>query len=202
MQRPEPPRACIWLTGLSGSGKSTTAIALAQRLEALGHQVRVFDGDTVRASLASPLGFSRKDRDEQVARVARLAREAINHGEIVICALISPYRAGRDRARATVGPAAFIEVFVDTPLEVCEARDLKGLYRRARSGAITHFTGVDDPYEEPVSPDLRLTTIRRTPEENIADLIDLLRQRGALASRAAALGESALSSDADQGAEV
>lgn len=191
MEAIKSARACVWLTGLSGSGKSTTAFALAHGLTSIGHPVRVLDGDAVRAHLSSPLGFSREDREKLVSHVAHLAREAMDSGDIAICALISPYRASRDRARALIGPAAFIEVFVDTPLEVCEARDVKGLYQRARSGVITHVTGIDDPYEAPIAPDLTLTTIHRTPEENVADLIDLLEQRGLLAAPAAkALPES------------
>src|SRR5690349_11725826 len=123
-------RTCVWLTGLSGSGKSTTATVLAARLDALGQRVCVLDGDAVRARLSPQLGFSRQDREANVLRVAHLASDAIGNGDIVICALISPYRDTRERARAIVGPDAFIEVFVDTPLAVCEARDVKGLYRR------------------------------------------------------------------------
>jgi sulfate adenylyltransferase len=173
-------RTCVWLTGLSGSGKSTTATALAQRLDALGYRVRVLDGDAVRATRSPQLGFSRHDREANVLSVAHLAREAMDNDEVVICALISPYRDMRERARAIIGPAAFIEVFVDTPLEVCEARDVKGLYRRARNGTITGVTGIDDPYEPPVSPDVRLTTAGTTPEHNVDALLRFLEQRGAL----------------------
>src|SRR3954469_6009990 len=171
---------CVWLTGLSGSGKSTTATALAQRLEALGYRVQVFDGDAVRARLSPSLGFSREDRTANVLRVAQLASEAIDQGAIAICALISPYRDSRDRARALIGPAAFFEVFVDSPLDICEARDVKGLYRRARTGEITGVTGIDDPYEPPVSPDLRLPTAENTLEEDIGMLLRALEQRGAI----------------------
>ena len=178
-------RTCVWLTGLSGSGKSTTAIALASRLHALGYRVRVLDGDAVRARLSPQLGFSRHDRDTNVLRVAELAREAMDDDEIVICALISPYRDTRDRARAVIGPSAFIEVFVDTPLGICEARDVKGLYRRARDGTITGVTGIDDPYEPPESPDIRLTTAERTADENVEELLRMLERRGAIHSEAA-----------------
>ena len=177
------PRTCVWLTGLSGSGKSTTAAALAQRLTALGQRVRVLDGDAVRARLSPQLGFSREDRDTNVMRVAQLACEAMDNDEMVICALISPYRDTRDRARAVIGPAAFVEVFIDTPLDICEARDIKGLYRRARNGTITGVTGIDDPYEAPLSPDVRLTTAGRTPQENVEALLCVLEQRGTIAER-------------------
>jgi sulfate adenylyltransferase len=178
-------RTCVWLTGLSGSGKSTTAMALASRLEALGYPVRVLDGDAVRALLSPQLGFSRHDRDTNVLRVAQLACAAMDSGEIVICALISPYREARDRARVLIGPGAFIEVFVDTPLDVCEARDVKGLYRRARDGTITGVSGIDDPYEPPVSPDVTLTTAKRTPDENVEELLRTLQRRGVIHSEAA-----------------
>ncbi|HTM03524.1 MAG TPA: adenylyl-sulfate kinase, partial [Vicinamibacterales bacterium] len=158
---------CIWLTGLSGSGKSTTATVLAQRLAAIGCRVRVLDGDVVRAQRATRLGFSRADREANALSVAQAAGEAMALGEIAICALISPYRDTRDHVRAMMGPASFIEVFMDTPLALCEARDVKGLYRRARTGALRGVTGIDDPYEPPVSPDVRLTTATTTPEENV-----------------------------------
>jgi sulfate adenylyltransferase len=173
-------RVCVWLTGLSGSGKSTTATALAQRLEALGERVRILDGDVVRAARSTQLGFSRQDREANALYVAKLACDAMAEGEIVICALISPYRDTRERARTIIGSDAFIEVFVDTPLGVCESRDVKGLYRRARSGAITHVTGIDDPYEPPLSPEVRLTTSDRTLEQNVATLLRVLEERGAI----------------------
>lgn len=169
---------CVWLTGLSGSGKSTTATALAQRLEALGCRVRILDGDVVRASRPQQLGFSRSDREANALAVAQLACEALAAGEIAICALISPYRDTRDRVRTLIGANAFVEVFIDTPLALCEARDVKGLYRRAREGTITGVTGVDDPYEPPTAPDVRLTTATTTPEENVEILLRQLEQRG------------------------
>jgi adenylyl-sulfate kinase len=188
------PRACVWLTGLSGSGKSTTAAALAERLTALGHRVAILDGDAVRARLSPQLGFSRRDREANVLRVAQLARDAMDNGEIAICALISPYRDSRERARAVIDPAVFVEVFLDTPLAVCEARDVKGLYRRARAGVITGVTGIDDPYEPPVAPDVRLITDGSTLEDNIRVLLRVLEQRGAIDADAAT---AQLSTEAD-----
>ena len=168
----------MWLTGLSGSGKSTTATALAARLQALGCRVRVLDGDAVRATRSQQLGFSRADREANALSVAQLAREAMALGDIAICALISPYRDTRDHVRDIIGRDSFIEVYMDTPLALCEARDVKGLYRRAREGQLHGVTGIDDPYEPPASPDVRLTTASTTPEENVEILIRLLEQRG------------------------
>ena len=176
---------CIWLTGLSGSGKSTTATALAQRLDALGHRVRILDGDAVRARFSPTLGYSRQDREANILRVAHMAREALDNGEIAICALISPYREMREHARDIIGAGSFIEVFVDAPLAVCESRDLKGLYRRARNGTLTGMTGIDDPYEAPLSPDVRLTTAATTPEESVETLLRILEQRGAIPAASA-----------------
>lgn len=171
---------CIWLTGLSGSGKSTTATALAQRLETLGHRVSVLDGDAVRARFSPALGFSRQDREANILRVAHMAREALDNGQIAICALISPYREMREHARDIIGAESFVEVFVDTPLAVCESRDVKGLYRRARNGSLTGVTGIDDPYEAPLSPAVRLTTAATTPEKNVETLLRVLERRGAI----------------------
>jgi adenylyl-sulfate kinase len=173
-------RTCVWLTGLSGSGKSTTATALAERLTALGHRVAILDGDAVRARLSPQLGFSRRDREANVLRVAQLACDAMDNGDIVICALISPYRDSRERAREMIGPDAFLEVYLDTPLAVCEARDVKGLYRRARAGTITGVTGIDDPYEAPELPDVRLTTAVNSLDEDVEILLRALEQRGAI----------------------
>jgi adenylyl-sulfate kinase len=182
MQSGNPPRTCLWLTGLSGSGKSTTATALAQRLVALGHRVRVLDGDALRERFSPRLGFSRADREVNVLRAASLACEAMADGEIAICALISPYRESRARARAMIGPTDFIEVFIDAPLTLCEARDVKGLYRRARSGTLTGVTGIDDPYEAPQSPDVRLSTADSSLNQNVTALLRLLEQRGKISA--------------------
>ncbi len=148
----------IWLTGLSGSGKSTVAVEVERKLVAAGRPAYLLDGDNLRHGLNADLGFSLEDRDENVRRVGEVARLFADAGMVAVVSLVSPYRAGRDRARALHAAAGlgFIEVFVDTPLEVCEARDPKGMYARARAGEITGFTGVDDPYEPPLHPELVL----------------------------------------------
>jgi sulfate adenylyltransferase len=169
---------CVWLTGLSGSGKTTTANALERRLSAGPVKVTLLDGDAMRAGASRGLGFSRADRDENVRRVGAAARQIVGEGGIAICAIISPYRATRREIRDLVGPGTFIEVFVATPLDVCESRDPKGLYARARRGEIQGFTGVDDPYEEPLDPDVVLDAVGRTPEENAELLLTVIRTRG------------------------
>ncbi|MEO6317343.1 MAG: adenylyl-sulfate kinase [Acidimicrobiales bacterium] len=150
--------ATIWLTGLSGSGKSTVAAACEERLVGFDRPAYVLDGDNIRLGLNGDLGFSAVDRAENVRRVGHVARLMADAGVVALVPLISPYRAGRDQVRAvhTEADLPFIEVFVDTPIELCEARDPKGLYARARAGEITGFTGIDDPYEPPTSPDLVL----------------------------------------------
>jgi bifunctional enzyme CysN/CysC len=148
--------ATLWLTGLSGSGKSTIADAVATRLFELGHPAYVLDGDNVRHGLNADLGFSPADRSENVRRISEVAALLADAGLTVLVPVISPYRADRDRARQAHGAAGlrFVEVFVDTPLAVCEQRDPKGLYARARAGELRGLTGVDAPYEAPLSPDL------------------------------------------------
>lgn len=157
---------CIWLTGLSASGKSTTAAAVTALIEERDRQVTLLDGDIVRTHLSKGLGYSREDRETNVRRVGFVASEIVRHGGAVVCALISPYRAMRDECRALVGSDRFVEVFVNTPLETCIARDPKGLYVKARSGEIKGFTGIDDPYEPPVSPEITLDTIAHTVDRN------------------------------------
>ncbi|MAU11404.1 MAG: adenylyltransferase [Anaerolineaceae bacterium] len=178
-----PPRyrqgACIWFTGLSGSGKSTTAEILLSMFLEHGRQVTVLDGDVVRTHLSKGLGFSKEDRDINIRRIGFVAGEIVRHGGIVICAAISPYRAVRDDIRSMIGDG-FTEVFVDTPLEVCEERDTKGLYAKARRGEIKGFTGIDDPYEPPVNPELRLTTTDNTPEDNARLITEYLIEQGYL----------------------
>jgi sulfate adenylyltransferase len=163
--------ACVWLTGLSGAGKSTTALALHDRLRAAGMTAVVFDGDALRRTAMRPLGFSKADRDANVLRAARLACEAADGGAIAICALISPYRATRATARELVGTERFVEVFIDTPVRVCEDRDPQGLYRRFRDGAVQGVTGLDAPYEPPLAPELTLQTEGRTVDENVSRII-------------------------------
>jgi len=147
---------CIWLTGLSGAGKSTLANLLEQRLHQLGRHTYVLDGDNVRHGLNSDLGFDAMSRSENVRRVARVAQLMVDAGLIVVVSLISPLRQQREQARALFGPDEFIEVFVDTPLAVCEQRDVKGLYVRARQGVLPQFTGIDSPYETPLAPEIHL----------------------------------------------
>lgn len=158
----------LWLTGLSASGKTTLARALAQRLAERDVTCQVLDGDLVRQQLSRDLGFSRGDRRENIRRVADLCRQFNEAGTCVIAALISPYREDREMARQTVGPDQFIEVYLSTSLADCEARDPKGLYRQARSGAIGSFTGISDPYEPPLQPQLSFDTARQTAADCLA----------------------------------
>jgi sulfate adenylyltransferase len=173
-----PPRHrqgfCVWFTGLSGSGKSTTADALTVMLQELGKQVTVLDGDVVRTHLSKGLGFSAEDRDINIRRIGFVASELVRHGGVVVCAAVSPYRATRNDVRNMVGDGNFVEVFVDTPIEVCEQRDVKGLYAKARAGEIRGFTGIDDPYEEPMSAEIILDTVANSPDENARRIIEHL----------------------------
>jgi sulfate adenylyltransferase len=171
---------CIWFTGLSGSGKSTTANALITLIREHGREVTVLDGDVVRTHLSKGLGFSREDRDINVRRIGFVASEVVRHGGVVVAAVVSPYRQTRDEVRQMVGPDRFIEVYVDTPLEVCEQRDVKGWYAKARSGEVSSFTGVDDPYEPPPHPDLVLHTVDATTDANARLVLAELRARGHL----------------------
>ncbi len=179
-----PPRhkqgVCIWFTGLSGAGKSTTAEVLTQLLLEHGRQVTLLDGDVVRTHLSKGLGFSKEDRDTNIRRIGYVASEIVRHGGTVICAAVSPYRATRNDVRSMVGKDHFVEVFVDTPLEVCEARDFKGLYAKARRGELKGFTGIDDPYEEPLHPEIRLDTVDRSAEDNARAIVNYLAGQGFL----------------------
>jgi bifunctional enzyme CysN/CysC len=170
----------LWFTGLSGAGKSTIANSLEQKLHALGKRTFVLDGDNVRHGLNRDLGFTEADRVENIRRVAEVAKLFVEAGLITMVAFISPFRAEREMARELVGPDEFVEIFVDTPLEVCEERDPKGLYRKARRGELRNFTGVDSPYERPEIPELILNT-RNERAEDLADhVIAFLQQRGML----------------------
>jgi sulfate adenylyltransferase len=169
---------CIWFTGLSGSGKSTTADVLAVLLNERGRQITLLDGDVVRTNLSKGLGFSKDDRDTNVRRIGFVATEVVRHGGVAIAAAVSPYRATRNDIRNMIGSENFIEIFVDTPLEVCEQRDLKGLYAKARRGETKGFTGIDDPYEAPLQAELTLETTTQTPAENARAIIELLSERG------------------------
>lgn len=171
---------CIWFTGLPSAGKSTIAEILTVLLMEHGRQVSLFDGDVVRTHLSKGLGFSREDRDTNILRIGFVAAEIAHHGGAVICAAVSPYRATRNQVRAMMRPGHFIETFVDTPVDVCEQRDVKGFYAKARAGEIKDFTGVNDPYEPPVSPEIRLQTGGVTAEENARIIIRYLEGRGFL----------------------
>jgi len=177
-----PPRHrqgfCLWLTGLSGSGKSTTAEVVTRLLEELGRQVTVLDGDVIRTHLSKGLGFSKEDRDTNVRRIGFVAAEIARHGGAVLCAAVSPYRATRNEVRSLVGADRFIEVFVDTPLSVCEERDPKGMYARARRGEIRSFTGIDDPYEPPENPEIVLDTVGSDPVANGRRILEYLAAQG------------------------
>jgi sulfate adenylyltransferase len=173
-----PPRHrqgfCVWFTGLSGAGKSTTTEVLTVLLMEHGRQVTVLDGDVVRTHLSKGLGFSKEDRDVNIRRIGFVAAEIVRHGGLAVCAAVSPYRATRDEVRNMVGTDHFIEVFVNTPLWVCEQRDVKGMYARARRGEIKDFTGIDDPYEPPTSPEIILDTVGHSAEENARTILDYL----------------------------
>ena len=179
-----PPRhmqgVCLWFTGLSGAGKSTTAEILTEQLLELGRRVTLLDGDVVRTHLSHGLGFSKEDRDANVRRIGFVASEIVRHGGTVICAAVSPYRATRNDVRSMVGSEHFVEVFVDTPLEACEARDKKGLYARARRGEITGFTGIDDPYERPEHSEIVIHTVDTAPQDNAREIIRYLIEWGFL----------------------
>ncbi|PIG90800.1 adenylyl-sulfate kinase [Gloeocapsopsis sp. IPPAS B-1203] len=164
----------LWLTGLSGSGKTTLAKGIEHELKERGCTVELFDGDVIRTNLSKGLGFSREDRDTNIRRVGFVANLLSRNGTIVIAAIVSPYRATRDELRRT---SNFVEVYVNAPLEVCEARDVKGLYAMARAGEIIAFTGIDDPYEEPLNPDIVCYTAEETVEESVAKVISQLEHR-------------------------
>lgn len=170
----------VWLTGLSGAGKSTITDALAPRLRAAGCRVEVLDGDVVRTHLSKGLGFTREDRDLNVARIAFVAHLLSRNGVYVIVAAVSPYREARDAARALIGD--FVEVHVAPPLHACVARDTKGLYRQALAGEIPRFTGVSDPYEPPLAPELTLDTSTHGVDESVACVVRALTERGWLPS--------------------
>ena len=180
--------ACLWFTGLSGSGKTTTAEHLTALLEARGRTVTMLDGDVVRTHLSHGLGFTREDRDQNVRRVGFVAAEIVRHRGLVVCALVSPYRSTRDEARSMVtetgGAGAFIEVFVDTPLDVVMKRDVKGLYAASQRGEVERMTGLADPYEPPLHPEIRLETVGRSVDENAGEVLAYLERAGILESAA------------------
>jgi sulfate adenylyltransferase len=169
---------CIWFTGLSCSGKTTTANIVTTRLLEHGRQVTLLDGDVVRTHLSHGLGFSKEDRDTNIRRIGYVASEVVRHGGAVICAAVSPYRATRNECRLMVGVSHFFEVFVAAPIEVCESRDTKGMYQRARAGEIKNFTGVDDPYEPPTDPEITIDAVNCSAEENAERILTYLIDEG------------------------
>jgi adenylylsulfate kinase len=179
-QKKQTP-SILWFTGLSGSGKSTIANALESKLYEMGYHTYLLDGDNIRHGLNKNLGFSDEDRVENIRRIGEVAKLFVDAGIIVMTAFISPFRADRDMVRAIVGEGEFTEIFVDTPLELCEERDPKGLYKKARAGQIKNFTGLDSPYEAPVKPELVIKTAERSVEELADDIVAYLKQSGLLA---------------------
>ena len=172
--------AVLWFTGLSGSGKSTIGHRVERMLIERGAFAYVLDGDNVRHGLNSDLGFAPEDRVENIRRIGEVARLFADAGGLVLSAFISPYREDRDRVRGLMGLGEFIEVFVDTPLEICEARDPKGLYKKARAGEISNFTGLDAPYEVPENPEVHLETANLSVDEAAAQVIRYLDQQNIL----------------------
>ena len=166
----------IWFTGLSGSGKTTIRMALEQKLRDRGLKVEVLDGDIVRQNLTKGLGFSKEDRDENIRRVGFVSNLLTRNGVIVMVSAISPYRAVRDEVRERIGD--FIEVYANAPLEVCEERDVKGLYKKARSGEIKQFTGISDPYEAPLNPEVECRTDLESLEESTEKVLKKLEEMG------------------------
>ena len=166
----------LWLTGLSGSGKSTVAVALEHALIQRGHLAYRLDGDNVRHGLNANLGFSAQDRQENIRRIGEVAKLFADAGVITISSFISPYQSDRDQVRKIHEDAGlkFLEVFINTPIEICESRDPKGLYKKARAGEIKGFTGIDDPYETPVQPEIDLKTADQSPEQSASKLIEAL----------------------------
>jgi len=168
----------IWFTGISGAGKSTIALVVEERLREGGFAVHNLDGDALRHGLNRDLGFSDADRVENIRRVGELARLFNHVGMIVLVAAISPFRAGRDAARELAGPGRFVEVHVDTPLEVAEERDVKGLYKRARSGQLPNFTGIDSPYEAPLHPEVHIDSSFESAEDAADEVFRVLLEMG------------------------
>jgi adenylylsulfate kinase len=170
--------ATVWFTGLSGAGKTTLRMAIEQELRQQGLKVEVLDGDIVRENLTKGLGFSKADRDENIRRIGFVAHLLSRNGVIVLVSAISPYREIRDEVRQRIGD--FVEVYVNAPLAICEQRDVKGLYKKARAGEIKQFTGIDDPYEPPLDPEVECKTDQETLEESAAKVLNKLKALGYL----------------------
>jgi len=174
-----PPGFCIWLTGLPSAGKTTIAKELLPRLVARGRYADLLDGDEIRRGLSADLGFDRKSREAHAQRVAFCAKLLARNGAVPIVALISPYRTSRAAARQEIG--RFVEVYVSTPVGLCEERDVKGLYKKARAGALSGFTGVDDPYEPPEHPEITVDTVHNTPAQSAEHILTELERQGWIA---------------------
>ncbi|WP_122082665.1 adenylyl-sulfate kinase [Vibrio coralliirubri] len=170
--------AVLWFTGLSGSGKSTVANAVEAKLMALGKHSYLLDGDNVRHGLNNDLGFSDEDRIENIRRIGEVAKLFVDSGTLVLTAFISPFISDRQQVRDLLGEQQFLEVFIDTPLEVCESRDPKGLYKKARNGEIKHFTGIDSEYQAPVNPEIHVQTAGKSIEECGEQVVEVLLERG------------------------
>jgi adenylylsulfate kinase len=168
----------IWFTGLSGAGKTTISEQVEAKLRKQGYKVEILDGDIVRTNLTKGLGFSKEDRDENIRRIGFVSHLLTRNGVIVIVSAISPYRAIREEVRQRIGN--FVEVFVNAPLNVCENRDVKGLYKKARAGEIKGFTGIDDPYEEPLNPEIECRTDLEDLDESVAKVFTKLEELGFL----------------------
>jgi adenylylsulfate kinase len=172
--------AVLWFTGLSASGKSTVANTVDHKLHSLGKRSFVLDGDNIRMGLNKNLGFSAEDRAENIRRIGEVGKLFVSAGVITSTAFISPYRRDRDAVRAILEPGEFVEIFMDTPIEICEQRDPKGLYKKARAGQLKGFTGIDDPYEAPEKPELVLDGGKKGIDELADEVIVFLNQRGLL----------------------
>lgn len=166
----------VWFTGLSGAGKTTISQGVEKELRSLGYQLEVLDGDIVRQNLTKGLGFSKEDRDENIRRIGFVSHLLTRNGVIVLVSAIAPYREIREEVRHRIGD--FVQVYVNAPLEVCEERDVKGLYKKARAGEIKNFTGIDDPYEAPLQPDIECSTKDETEAESIAKVLQYLKDKG------------------------
>ncbi|MER6450427.1 adenylyl-sulfate kinase [Streptomyces venezuelae] len=177
---PRESGATVWLTGLPSAGKTTVAAAAAGRLRAAGRRVEVLDGDEIRAFLSAGLGFTREDRHTNVQRIGFVAELLSSHGVLVLVPVIAPYEESRDavRRRHEASGTPYLEVHVATPVQVCSGRDVKGLYAKQAAGELTGLTGVDDPYEPPTDPDLRIAAHRQSVDESAQALLDLLKRRG------------------------
>ena len=172
----------VWLTGLPSSGKSTIAFTAEHALVARGRLAYVLDGDNIRHGLNKNLGFSADDRGENIRRIGEVGKLFVDCGAVALTSFVSPYRADRDAVRDLMEDGEFLEVFVDTPVEICEQRDPKGLYAKARAGEIPNFTGISDPYESPENPELVIETASSTPEEAANTIIDMLQKRGKISA--------------------